>query len=266
MRDRKDIKGIDCRIAKQPANEYKLLASTYFQNKFDADNGDEIKAKLDAYYIRYPMQFGDTFINASSKRSGGLYGRQYRRYMHIFPHLLERYDGSLKGLSVLDIGCSTGFWCIQARLAGAENVVGIDASSRNIEGANYLKSIVGMEEIEFRNMNAYEVEGEYDIVLFLGVLYHLDKPIYALEKLRDVTKDIAIVDTTTLATKRAKVKLKWDLPHPQQHTNHLSFRPSLGAVFVMLNHVGFKDVERLPNNIHSPYRYKTLRRACFKAI
>jgi tRNA (mo5U34)-methyltransferase len=93
----------------------------------------------------------------------------------------------LRGRTVLDIGCNAGFFAIQLKQRGADRVVGIDSDERYLAQARLAADISGTS-IEFRNMTVYEVASlreRFDIVLFLGVLYHLRHPLLALDLLHE---------------------------------------------------------------------------------
>jgi tRNA (mo5U34)-methyltransferase len=101
----------------------------------------------------------------------------------------------LRGKTVLDIGCNAGFYSIEMKRRGAARVVGIDSDERYLAQARYAAEVLGAE-IEFRNMSVYDVGslGErFDLVIFMGVLYHLRHPLLALDLLYDtVVKDMLI--------------------------------------------------------------------------
>ncbi len=89
----------------------------------------------------------------------------------------------LTGRSVLDIGCNGGFYSLEMKRRGAHRVVGIDSDERYLAQARFAAEVNGLQ-IEFRNLSVYDVAelGErFDIVLFLGVLYHLRHPLLALD-------------------------------------------------------------------------------------
>ena len=91
----------------------------------------------------------------------------------------------LRGKSVLDVGCNAGFYSIEMKKRGAERVVGIDSDERYLAQARFAAETLGFD-IEFRNMSVYEVAdlGEkFDVVIFMGVLYHLRHPLLALDLL-----------------------------------------------------------------------------------
>ena len=101
----------------------------------------------------------------------------------------------LSGFSVLDIGCNAGFYSLQMKKRGAERVVGIDSDPDYLSQAR-LAAEVCEADIEFRHLSVYEVDklGErFDLVLFMGVLYHLRYPLLALDLLhRYVTRNLLI--------------------------------------------------------------------------
>ncbi|MGH9583448.1 MAG: TIGR04290 family methyltransferase [Bryobacteraceae bacterium] len=98
----------------------------------------------------------------------------------------------LTGMSVLDIGCNAGFYSIAMKRRGASRVLGIDHDEQYLRQARFAAQVLELD-ISFRQMSVYEVAalGErFDLVLFMGVLYHLRHPLLALDLLRrHVVKD-----------------------------------------------------------------------------
>ena len=108
-----------------------------------------------------------------------------QRFRHFMPYLVEAENGSLQGKRILDIACNSGFWSIQCALLGAE-VVGFDSRPELIEQANLIKSIVGIDNVTFKildfwDMSPQSLDGTFDIVLNLGILYHLPSPLEVLQ-------------------------------------------------------------------------------------
>jgi tRNA (mo5U34)-methyltransferase len=114
---------------------------------------------------------------------------KWRKFAHAIP---ERLDGK----SVLDIGCNAGFYSIEMKKRGAARVVGIDSDDKYLEQGRFAAEVSGHRDIEFRNLSVYDVGqlGEqFDVVIFMGVLYHLRHPLLALDTLYDtVVKDTLI--------------------------------------------------------------------------
>ena len=102
----------------------------------------------------------------------------------------------LTGKSVLDIGCNAGFYSIEMKRRGAEEVVGIDSDDRYLEQARFVARALGLEGISFRKLSVYDVASlgrRFDVVVFMGVLYHLRHPLLALDLIRaHVCKDLLL--------------------------------------------------------------------------
>jgi tRNA (mo5U34)-methyltransferase len=93
----------------------------------------------------------------------------------------------LAGRSVLDIGCNAGFYAIEMKRRGAARVLGVDTDSRYLAQARFAAEVQGTD-IEFRQMSVYELpalDERFDVVLFMGVLYHLRHPLLALDILHE---------------------------------------------------------------------------------
>lgn len=107
-------------------------------------------------------------------------GIKWRRFAHAIP-------ADLTGKSVLDIGCNGGFYAIEMKRRGARRVLGIDFDEGYLAQARFAAEVTG-QDIEFRRLSVYDVGalGErFDIVLFMGVLYHLRHPLLALDLVRE---------------------------------------------------------------------------------
>jgi tRNA (mo5U34)-methyltransferase len=118
-----------------------------------------------------------------------------------FRHAIPR---DLTSKSVLDIGCNGGFYSIEMKRRGASRVLGIDSDEDYLKQARFAASVNGME-IEFRKMSVYEVprlKERFDLVIFMGVLYHLRHPLLALDLLHDhVTKDLLVFQSMQRGSK-----------------------------------------------------------------
>jgi tRNA (mo5U34)-methyltransferase len=93
----------------------------------------------------------------------------------------------LRGKTVLDVGCNAGFYALEMKRRGAERVVGIDSDESYLAQARFAAEVLGLE-VELHRLSVYEVAqlGErFDLVIFMGVLYHLRHPLLALDLLRE---------------------------------------------------------------------------------
>ncbi len=101
----------------------------------------------------------------------------------------------LRGKTVLDIGCNAGFYSLEMKRRGAARVLGVDFDEAYLAQARFAAEITGAD-IEFRKLSVYEVGSlgeKFDIVLFLGVFYHLRHPLLALDLIHEhVARDLLV--------------------------------------------------------------------------
>ena len=113
---------------------------------------------------------------------------KWERFRHAIP-------ADLSGRTVLDIGCNGGFYSIEMKRRGADRVVAIDFDPDYLRQARFAAEASGVD-IEFRQLSVYDVAalGErFDIVLFMGVLYHLRHPLLALDLIHEhVAGDLVV--------------------------------------------------------------------------
>lgn len=113
----------------------------------------------------------------------------------IWRRLQPALPRDLSGRTVLDVGCNGGFFSIEMKRLGAERVVGIDSDERYLAQARFAAETLGVE-IELHRMSVYKIaalQERFDVVLFMGVLYHLRHPLLALDLLHEhATKDLFI--------------------------------------------------------------------------
>ncbi len=113
---------------------------------------------------------------------------KWRRFAHAIP-------ANLAGRSVLDIGCNAGFYSMEMKRRGAARVVAIDSDEEYLRQARFVAEVNKLD-IEFCRLSVYDVAtlGEkFDIVLFLGVLYHLRHPLLALDLIHEhVARDMLV--------------------------------------------------------------------------
>lgn len=113
---------------------------------------------------------------------------KWRRFSGIIP---DRLDGK----TVLDIGCNAGFYAMEMKRRGAERVLGLDTDEEYLAQARFAAEVNDLR-IEFRKMSAYDVgqlHERFDLVIFMGVLYHLRHPLLALDLIHEhVASDLLL--------------------------------------------------------------------------
>jgi tRNA (mo5U34)-methyltransferase len=120
----------------------------------------------------------------------------------------------LSGKSVLDIGCNGGFYSIEMKRRGAKRVVAIDSDERYLRQAHFAAEVC-QADIEFHQMSVYEVAGlneKFDLVLFMGVFYHLRYPSLALDMVREYVVGDQLVFQSLIRGTEDVVELQQDYP------------------------------------------------------
>jgi tRNA (mo5U34)-methyltransferase len=141
--------------------------------------------------------------------------------------LIEPLLPGIRGKSCLDVGCSSGFFSLKMKELGARYVLGIDFEQqpRAIEQAQFAAQTLGLD-VDFRTMSAYDLHTlttQFDIVLFMGVFYHLRHPLLALELVRNLCRETMIFQTIT--TMHEAVSSELDVAVPQNVDLHA---PTMG--------------------------------------
>jgi tRNA (mo5U34)-methyltransferase len=120
----------------------------------------------------------------------------------------------LRGKTVLDIGCNAGFYSIEMKRRGAARVLGVDRDDRYLNQARFAADVSGVD-VEFRRLSVFDVGSlreRFDVVLFLGVLYHLRHPLLALDLLHEhVTRDLLVFQSMLRGSDRVR-PLELDYP------------------------------------------------------
>jgi tRNA (mo5U34)-methyltransferase len=164
-----------------------------------------------------------------------------------------RFPESFAGKRVLDIGAWDGFFSFEAEKRGAADVLATDSYSWNGEGwgnkegfdfaHSKFRSNVRSLAVDVMDLSPERVGGEYDVVLFLGVLYHLRHPFLALERVASVTEQMLILETEV-----DDMFVPWPSLafYPGRELNNDPtnwFGPNARAVEGMLHVLGFARVE-----------------------
>jgi hypothetical protein len=174
----------------------------------------------------------------------------------------QRFDyGSA---TLLDIACNEGWFLFELVKRGMRHGLGIEGREENLAKAEFIKAKLGRSNCEFRLGDVlstdYGVE-THDVVLLLGIVYHVENPIGLLRKAAAAARKYLFVETQ-LCRPREAISYGWGIPgeyhqtedcfalvaeddNPLAAMGSLSLVPNLAAVTTVMRHCGFRDVVQL---------------------
>ncbi|MCA1560243.1 MAG: tRNA 5-methoxyuridine(34)/uridine 5-oxyacetic acid(34) synthase CmoB [Acidobacteria bacterium] len=166
---------------------------------------------------------------------------------------LLQIPNDLRGQSVLDIGAWDGFWSFECERRGADRVLAIDTYAWDHYGMDaFLLAHSALDsKVEHRRLAVEELSveavGQFDLVLFLGVFYHLRSPIDALDRLRQIVRGRLICEThTLLPALHGSYPLVSFFPgdgHETGRAREFTAIPTEECLMQMLLSSGFRSVE-----------------------
>ncbi len=189
------------------------------------------------------------------------------KWLQILPYVPEHLDG----WTVLDIGCNAGFYSFALADKGAK-VTAIDCNEHYLKQARWAAGFFTPRgTIEFRRATIYQLaqeRREYDLVLFMGVFYHLRYPLLALDLVRSCCRKRFIFQTMTVPDDTV-YQVKDDyLLEERVLMNQSGFPkmafiehniagdptnwwlPNHAGVEAMLRSAGFSDIQRIGHEIY----------------
>jgi 2-polyprenyl-3-methyl-5-hydroxy-6-metoxy-1,4-benzoquinol methylase len=172
----------------------------------------------------------------------------------------EALDAFLPGLiggydikNALDVGCGVGYFSGYLESLGLD-VVALDGRGENIEEARKRYQGVDFHLFDVENPDVKEL-GAFDLVLCLGLLYHLENPFQAIRNMQALTKKILVIESMITPGNEPVAALLDEGRVEDQSLRYIAFTPSESCIVKMLFHAGFDNVYRVsPLPDHQDYR------------
>lgn len=175
------------------------------------DRTADLRARIEALGEWFHNMELDGIATAPHHFLGDYPRLKWERFAHAIP-------ADLRGRTVLDVGCNAGFYALEMKRRGAERVVGIDEDPRYLAQARLASEVTGLR-LELHELSVYDVGrlGErFDLVLFMGVLYHLRHPLLALDRLAEHTVGDTLVFQSLLRGEPREPRLDDDYPFEER--------------------------------------------------
>jgi tRNA (mo5U34)-methyltransferase len=167
---------------------------------------------------------------------------EHREFWQFIEVQLDRID--MEGKTVLDIGCWDGFWSFYAERRGAKHVLATDDRTQNWAGSAGL--LLAREllnsKIETRlDVSIYDLSGlgRFDVILCMGVWYHLVDAFHAFAQVRQCChRDSIVVFEGDILYGWPPQMMHYDLSDLRKS----AFLPGIGALRQMWNATYFEVV------------------------
>jgi tRNA (mo5U34)-methyltransferase len=157
------------------------------------------------------------------------------------------------GKSVLDIGAWDGYFSFAAKRRGAGRILSTDhvcwsgPGWGNKDGYDFARTKLGMTDIEDKDIDIPDISpesvGKFDIVLFMGIFYHLRHPFLGLEKAASVAKDTIIVETALDATLMRRPMMVFYPGSELANDPSNWWGPNIPLMLALLKDLGFTKIE-----------------------
>jgi len=146
----------------------------------------------------------------------------------------------LELVTSLDVGCGVGFFSGLLADLGLQ-VVGLDGRSENVDEARRRYPQVAFHYADVEDP-ALAGQGEFDLVLCFGLLYHLENPFRAVRNLHALTGKIVLIESMVVPEERTVLAFRDEGPTEDQGLRHMAFYPSEACLVKMLYRAGFSRV------------------------
>jgi tRNA (mo5U34)-methyltransferase len=208
----------------------------------------ELRTKINQISWHHQIDFGNGVTSPGSTKLDVLH-KQADVY----------FKDEITGKTFLDIGCWDGFNSFEAYRRGASRVLATDhyAWSDECWGSRdafeiaraHLAPSIEVMDIELSELTLERI-GNFDVVLFAGVFYHLRHPFQELERLAQLAKSTFIVETHLDALDQDRPAMIF---YPGREANNDPsnwWGPNPACIIAMLHDVGFPKVDYTPHPVY----------------
>lgn len=151
--------------------------------------------------------------------------------------------------SAADVGCGVGYFSGFLEELGFR-VTGLDGRSGNVDEARRRHPTIEFGQANVEDGSITQ-RGTYDLVLCVGLLYHLENPLRALRNLAAMTKDVLLIESYAIPYKQTVFYLHEEVSLEDQSLTSLALYPSESSIIKICYKIGFRFVYRfslLPNH------------------
>lgn len=235
---------------------------------------DAILAKT--WFYRFTLPSG----KVTSTYDDGALDAIHDTRLAMLEHVVRgRFGDSLRGRTAIDIACHQGWFATRVAQWQADDVLAIDARSEHVADTGLIRDALQLDNLRVVQSDVHALHtlelGQFDLVLMLGLIYHLENPVGALREARALTRQVCVVETQIVPGMTGVVDYgsyrfvrplkgsfgiidETEETHgPETSTTGICLVPSLEALFWIMRKVGFSRVELVPvpENAYEQLRY-----------
>ncbi len=201
------------------------------------------------------------------------------RWTMLESHLQQVFSGRYAHLKAVDLASHQGFFAVKTAQLGFAEVLGIEARQSHVEDSRLMADIYALQQLQFMQADIHDVDthqlGQFDLVMMLGLLYHLENPIGALRLCHALCKGLCLIETQIvpgltgfvdygshqfvrpLKGSFGIVDESGETHGPEASITGICLVPSLEALHWLLLKVGFAEVAVLepPADAYEQLRY-----------
>lgn len=194
--------------------------------------------------------------------------------------LEPRYQDKWSQITAVDLACHEGYFGCHLAAKGVD-VTGLEARQEHVDDANLIAQGLNLsDKFKAQQADVHDVTadqyGQFDIVLMLGLIYHLENPVGAIRTAYELTKDVCLIETQVAPNLSGQ--LDWgnyefvkpmmgsfaiideteELHGPEMSTTGICLAPSIEALVWIMQAIGFKDVAIIepPEGAYEQHRFK----------
>ncbi|MCP5103134.1 MAG: methyltransferase domain-containing protein [bacterium] len=218
--------------------------------KYTAKEKQELVDGFKGWY--YEFDLGDGVVTKTNREN---HMKWHNTRKNLFMGAVDKvFNGSMEGRTFLDIACNSGFWSFELARRGASYGLGIDMSENYIKQARLVAECspgaAGYGNIEFKNMDFFDLpvtDRKFDLVLALGIVYHLTDPVGFFRKVHDLAAHCVLIDSTvsTMDTEEPVLEMANSRKYAGRGVGEFSFVPSEAALVGILHNTGFSNILKL---------------------
>jgi ubiquinone/menaquinone biosynthesis C-methylase UbiE len=222
------------------------------------------QARAREWFYAYQLPDGSVTPTYHGVDIQSIHDTRWQMLEHCFD---QRLGADRSGLTAIDLASHQGWFAVKMAQSGFGRVEGIDARQSHVDDSSLIADVYGLQGLSFRQGDVHELDpqalGQFDVVLMMGLLYHLENPVGALRTCRALCRKLCLIETQIVPGMSGWVDyggyqyvrpLKGsfgiidetaDTHGPEASITGICLVPSLEALLWILEKVGFSRVSVL---------------------